>query len=147
MTKWPSIPIEIAPLSHATVLRQLRLLGSPDPVLREHSLAKTGPIQTDQNFYIVDAPFKPLLLESEVKAGQDGSGDNDFVYDVPTLARKIKAITGVLEVGLFFGKTGDQVQAEGGQGGQKPVAVYFGMEDGSVTVKDHQHQPAHPDNA
>lgn len=134
ITKWPSIPIEVAPISHATVMRQLKLLGSINPILREHTLAKTGPVQTDQGFYIIDAPFKPLLTEKDVKDGQDGSGKNG-VWDVHSLAHAIKAISGVLEVGLFFGKTGDEVQAAGGQGGQKPVACYFGNQDGSVSVR------------
>lgn len=134
MTKWPSIPIEVAPISHATVMRQLKLLGSIEPKLREHSLAKTGPVQTDQGFYIIDAPFKPLLDDADVKAGKDGSG-KDGVYDVATLAAKIKAISGVLEVGLFCGPNGYETQAAGAQGGQKPVAVYFGLEDGEVDVK------------
>ncbi|KEQ65574.1 ribose 5-phosphate isomerase A [Aureobasidium melanogenum CBS 110374] len=120
ITKWPSIPIEVAPIAHATVMRQLKLIGSINPVLREHTLAKTGPIQTDQGFYIIDAPFKPLLTQEDVTA----------------LAHKIKSISGVLEVGLFFGPNGYEVQAAGGQGGQKPVAAYFGNEDGSVSVKE-----------
>ena len=98
-------------------------------------MVKAGPIQTDQGFYIIDAPFKSLLTASDVKAGKDGSG-KDGVYDVATLAHKIKAISGVLEVGLFFGPTGDETQATGGQGGQKPVAVYFGLEDGEVRVRE-----------
>lgn len=118
-------------------MRQLKLLGSVNPILREHTLAKTGPVQTDQGFYIIDAPFKQLLTQSDVAAGKDGSG-KDGVWDVATLAGKIKAITGVLEVGLFFGKDGYQTQAEGGQGGQKPVAAYFGNQDGSVSVKSAQ---------
>lgn len=53
-----------------------------------------------------------------------------------TLAREIKLIEGVLSVGLFVGENGAQVaKREGGKGGQKPVAAYFGMEDGSVVVK------------
>lgn len=76
------------------------------------------------------------------------------------LATAIKAISGVLEVGLFVGMNGAQAarfgQAGGRelekwpvggvtpfgrigaiapQGGQKPVAVYFGMQDGSVTMR------------
>ncbi|KAF1348882.1 ribose 5-phosphate isomerase A-domain-containing protein [Delphinella strobiligena] len=134
LTQWKSIPIEVAPISYHTVIRQLKLLGSVNPILREHTLAKTGPVQTDQSFYIIDAPFKPLLTEEDVKNGKDGSG-KDGVWDVSSLAHAIKAISGVLEVGLFFGPTGDEVQAMGGQGGQKPVACYFGNEDGSVSVK------------
>lgn len=134
LTQWPTIPIEIAPIAYASVLRELRALGSPAPVLREHTLSKTGPVQTDQSFYIVDAPFKQLLTSKDLAAGKDGSG-KDGVWDVDTLARTIKGIAGVLEVGLFHGINGIQAQALGLQGGQKPVAVYFGLEDGEVEVK------------
>lgn len=57
------------------------------------------------------------------------------MWEVDQLAARIKEITGVLEVGLFHGKNGFQAQAEGGEGGQKPVAVYFGSEDGEVKVR------------
>ncbi|CAC9890018.1 unnamed protein product, partial [Aureobasidium pullulans] len=137
ISKWPSIPIEVAPIAHATVMRQLKLIGSVDPVLREHTLAKTGPVQTDQGFYIIDAPFKPLLIQEDVKNGKDGSG-KDGQWEVTALAHKIKSISGVLEVGLFYGPNGYEVQAAGGQGGQKPVAAYFGNEDGTVGVKEAQ---------
>lgn len=136
LTKWKSVPIEVAPIAHASVLRSLKLLGSTDAKLREHSLAKTGPIQTDQSFYIIDAEFPPLLTSADIAAGKDGSGKNG-VWEVETLARRIKEIVGVLEVGLFCGLDGVAAQAQGaaGQGGQKPVAVYFGAEDGGVVVK------------
>lgn len=134
LTNWPSIPIEIAPIAHASVLAELRGLGSIDPQLREHSLAKTGPIQTDQGFYIVDAPFKKLLTSLDVKNGQDGSG-KDGVWDVETLASRIKEIVGVLDVGLFCGPNGYSMMKAAGKGGQKPVAVYFGLEDGEVLVR------------
>ncbi|KAK3627731.1 ribose-5-phosphate isomerase rki1 [Elasticomyces elasticus] len=133
LTKWPSIPIEVAPIAHASVLRELRIIGSPDAKLREHSMAKTGPIQTDQSFYIIDAPFKTLLSPQDVKDGKDGSG-KDGQWDVDALAARIKMINGVLEVGLFHGMNGYETQAAGLQGGQKPVAVYFGEEDGEVSV-------------
>lgn len=42
---------------------------------------------------------------------------------------------GVLSVGLFVGENGAQA-AKTGKGGQKPVAAYFGMEDGSVAVRN-----------
>ncbi|KAK4544916.1 hypothetical protein LTR36_003821 [Oleoguttula mirabilis] len=137
LTNWPSIPIEVAPIAHASVLRELKMLGSPDPKLREHSLAKTGPIQTDQSFYIIDAPFKTLLSSLDVKNGADGSG-KDGVWDVETLAKRIKEINGVLEVGLFYGLNGKEAQAVGLQGGQKPVAVYFGLENGEISVKRYE---------
>ena len=134
LTNWPSVPIEVAPIAYQSVVRELKLLGSPLPVLREHSLSKTGPIQTDQSFYIIDAPFKTLLSGGDVENGGDGSG-KDGVWDVDSLARRIKDINGVLEVGLFHGLNGEEAQGMGLQGGQKPIAVYFGLADGGVTVK------------
>ncbi|TKA33545.1 hypothetical protein B0A50_00380 [Salinomyces thailandicus] len=137
LTSWPSIPIEVAPIAHASVLKELAVIGSPDAKLREHSLEKTGPIQTDQSFYIIDAPFPKLLSAFDVKNGADGSG-KDNQWDVTTLAERIKKINGVLEVGLFHGMNGDQAQAAGLQGGQKPVAVYFGLENGEVLKRDYK---------
>lgn len=134
LTAWPVIPIEVAPIAFASVIRELRLLGSPNPVIREQNVTKAGPIQTDQSFYIIDAPFKQLLTAGDVAEGKDGSG-KDGVWAVDELARKIKAINGVLEVGLFHGMTGHQTQALGMQGGQKPVAVYFGLKDGEVAMR------------
>ena len=53
------------------------------------------------------------------------------------LAGKIKSIEGVLSVGLFAGLNGVQAMAQKKRaGGQKPVAAYFGMEDGSVVVRE-----------
>jgi ribose 5-phosphate isomerase A len=84
-------------------------------------LEKSGPLKTDQGFYIVDAPF-PTALEAGL---------------VDALAKKIRDITGVLEVGLFCGFDGIEAELnEEAKGrGQKPVAVYFGMEDGSVKLR------------
>lgn len=135
LTKWPSIPIEVAPIGHVSVLRELELLGSKQPKLREHTLAKAGPIQTDQSFYIIDAPFATLLTPADVAAGRDGSGANGE-WEVSVLAERIKRITGVLEVGLFYGLNGDEAQAAGMKGGQKPVAAYFGTAEGEVTVQN-----------
>jgi len=133
LTKWPSVPIEVAPISAPSVLQALKLLGSVDPKIRLNPLAKSGPLKTDQDFYIIDAPFpKPLLIQ-----GDQGSGDGkDESWHVEALAKKIKDITGVLEVGLFCGYDGvEKIEKGYHVGGQKPVAVYFGMEDGSVTLR------------
>nr|POE72103.1 ribose-5-phosphate isomerase [Quercus suber] len=134
LTAWPTIPIEVAPIAYASVLKELRSLGSTAPVVREQALSKTGPVQTDQSFYIIDAPFPQLLTEADVQSGKDGSGKGG-AWDVDTLAHRIKAINGVLEVGLFHGINGIQAQALGLQGGQKPVAVYFGLENGETEVR------------
>jgi ribose 5-phosphate isomerase A len=152
LTHWPSIPIEVAPISAPSVLLGLKRLGSTFPKIRLNQDAKSGPLKTDQAFYIIDAPFpQPLLLASDSgvgvqKAATDGEGggegggrmreDVGGPWRVDVLAERIKAITGVLEVGLFFGVDGIEAAEKGvKEGGQKPVAVYFGMEDGSVQVR------------
>jgi len=52
------------------------------------------------------------------------------------LGRRLKRIVGILEIGLFFGRNGLQVASAGEEsGGQKPVAAYFGMENGEVEIR------------
>ncbi|KAF2861794.1 ribose 5-phosphate isomerase A [Piedraia hortae CBS 480.64] len=128
LTSWPSVPIEVAPIAYVSVLKELEGLGAKAPKVREHTISKSGPVQTDQSFYIVDAPFARL------RNGLDGEGEGEG-WDVISLARAIKEINGVLEVGLFCGLNGEEAREKGVPGGQKPVAVYFGTEDGEVYVK------------
>ncbi|KAL4819653.1 ribose 5-phosphate isomerase A-domain-containing protein [Aspergillus spinulosporus] len=134
LSNWKYIPIEVAPIAAKRVLTALRRLGSINPVLRPQTGSKLGPLKTDQDFYIIDAPFPTLLTKADIAAGKDGSG-KDGIWEVDTLSLAIKQIPGVLEVGIFSGVTGPQAQALGGIGGQKPVAAYFGMPDGSVQVR------------
>ncbi|RDW79026.1 ribose-5-phosphate isomerase RKI1 [Aspergillus mulundensis] len=138
LSNWKYIPIEVAPIAAKRVLPALKQLGSIDPVLRPQATpsagSKLGPLKTDQDFYIIDAPFQTLLTKADVAAGKDGSG-KDGIWEVDALSLAIKQIPGVLDVGIFSGMTGPQAQALGGIGGQKPVAAYFGMPDGSVQVR------------
>lgn len=134
LTNWKYIPIEVAPIAAYRVLNKLLELGAIDPVIRTNKDLKQGPLKTDQDFFLIDAPFKPLLTKADVANGQDGSG-KDGVWEVNALAREIKQITGVLDVGIFSGLTGPEATAAGGVGGQRPVAAYFGMPDGSVSVR------------
>lgn len=133
LTNWPTIPIEVVPLAAPRVLTQLKLLGSPAPFIRV-TPGIGNHLKTDQSLFIVDAPFPPLLLPEDIAAGKTEDRVNG-VWSVDNLAAKIKQIQGVLEVGIFSGKTGPQAQATGGIGGQKPVAAYFGMPDGSISAK------------
>lgn len=75
-----------------------------------------------------------MLIASDIAAGKDGSGKNG-VWEVQALAKAIRGIPGVLEVGIFTGLTGSEAAKYGVKGGQRPVACYFGMQDGTVTVK------------
>lgn len=134
LSSWKSIPIEVAPIAAHRVILKLKELGSVNPVIRVSASVKEGPLKTDQGFFIIDAPFKPLLIKADLEAGQDGNG-KDCVWAVGALARKINEIVGVLEVGVFQGLTGPQATATGGIGGQRPVAAYFGMADGTVAVR------------
>ena len=68
--------------------------------------------------------------------GLGGKGDGGK-WEVETLAREIKLIEGVLSVGLFVGLNGYQAEkVSEGRGGQKPIAAYFGMADGSVVIRN-----------
>lgn len=145
LTKWPTIPIEVEPLATDVVLSALRELGSTQPRLREGQITKAGPIKTDQDNFIVDAPFPTLLLPQDVQQyiPKDGMRKSlegkglDGIWEVANLAREIKLIEGVLSVGLFVGENGVQASQKGAnRGGQKPVAAFFGMEDGSVVVRE-----------
>lgn len=125
-------------------MARLRVLGSKSPsgvgpFIREGHMQKAGPIKTDQDFFIIDAPFpQPLLISADLTSSRTGHGEGG-VWEVETLARTIKEINGVLGVGLFCGPTGPEAKAAGVIGGQRPVACYFGMEDGTVTVR-HAHE-------
>ena len=144
LTKWPTIPIEVEPLAIAAVLSSLRDLGSSDPTVRAGAQEKTGPIKTDQDNFIIDAPFPSLLLPKDTEGTHSSQSEGERtkgngkegVWEVQKLAREIKLIEGVLSVGIFSGQNGEEAAAKGLHiGGQKPVAAYFGMQDGSVVVR------------
>jgi len=135
LTAWKTIPIEIAPLAAPTIKRILITLGSPDPKIRQGGSAKAGPVVTDNGMWIIDAPFPPLVLAKDLKGHDKGDGEHG-TWEVHHLGRRLKRIVGVLEVGLFHGRNGSQVAAAGEEGGgQKPIAAYFGMENGEVEIR------------
>lgn len=135
LTNWKTIPIEIAPLAAPTIKRILITLGAPDPKIRQGGSAKAGPVVTDNGMWIIDADFPTLKLMSDLKDGEKGDGTNG-VWEVHALGRRLKRCVGVLEVGLFHGRNGLQVASAGEEGGgQKPVAAYFGMQNGEVEIR------------
>ncbi|KAE9972813.1 hypothetical protein BLS_008746 [Venturia inaequalis] len=147
LTGWKTIPIEVAPMSIRSVQHSLTLLGSTEPVVRLGPMLKSGPLKTDQDFFIIDALFpKPLMTHADVAAGKGKGDGSDGTWEVNNLSKAIKAVTGVLEVGLFCGIDGitaKELHEKGDKklaahGGQKPVACYFGMEDGSVVERHRQ---------
>lgn len=140
LTKWPTIPIEVETKSARQVMQRLKVLGSKSPTgagpfLREGLITKSGPIKTDQDFYIIDAPFPaPLMIQQDILAGKEADPAHG-IWEVEALARTIKEINGVLAVGLFCGPTGPEAEAAKVIGGQRPLACYFGMPDGTVTLR------------
>jgi len=134
LTNWKTIPIEVAPIAAHQVMGRLKALGAIRSFIREGVIAKVGPIKTDQDFYIVDAEFSRLLIGEDIMAGAEGKGAGG-TWEVEHLARAIKDISGVLEVGIFCGPTGPEAARAEVVGGQRPIACYFGMQDGSVTVR------------
>ena len=146
--------MEVQPFAVKAVLSRLRALGSREPVVRvrEEGMEKPEPKRTDQDNFIVDAPFGKLVLARDRKVkGSEGSGGTIAVggqvegegeegrgrqWEVEELAKEIKLIEGVLSVGIFCGMNGEEMLAQGGKaGGQKPVAAYFGMANGDVVVR------------
>jgi ribose 5-phosphate isomerase A len=133
LSSWKTIPIEILPKAAAIVKETLITLGSSDPKIRQGGTAKAGPVVTDNGNWIIDAPFLPLYLPSDLTDGDRGDGKNG-TWEVHALGEKLKQVVGIVEVGLFHGINGFQVASSGEQG-QKPVAAYFGMENGEVEIR------------
>lgn len=115
--------------------RILITLGSINPTIRQGGSAKAGPVVTDNGMWIIDAPFATLKIQKDLKDGEKGDGTNG-VWEVHALGKRLKEIVGVLETGLFHGRNGIQLCNAGEEGGgQKPIAAYFGMENGEVEVR------------
>ncbi|KAI0997392.1 hypothetical protein K3495_g10793, partial [Podosphaera aphanis] len=93
LTAWPTIPIEIAPLAAPTIKRILITLGSSDPKIRQGGSAKAGPVVTDNGMWIIDAPFPPLALRSDLKEDDPGDGSRG-TWEVTQLGRRLKRIVG-----------------------------------------------------
>ncbi|KAK1851982.1 ribose 5-phosphate isomerase a [Colletotrichum chrysophilum] len=133
LTNWKAIPIEVLPMSAPDVLDRLTDLGSIKPIVRPGLPAKAGEAVTDNGMWIIDAPFPQLLLPSDVEAG--ASRNAAGAWEVSALAKELLLIPGIVEIGIFHGLNGLQAAQAGKFGlAQKPVAAYFGMEDGSVKV-------------
>ncbi|KAK9417680.1 putative Ribose 5-phosphate isomerase a [Seiridium unicorne] len=133
LTNWVGVPIEVQPLFTERVRRQLITMGSIKPFIRSGLPGKAGPIVTDNGNHIIDAPFPPLLLNSE----KDKTDPSKGLWTVNELAVRLKNMQGVLETGIFSGYNGPEsrtllVDAE------KPIIAYFGMADGSVETREAQ---------
>merc|ERR1712000_497239 len=134
-TTWKNIPIEVLPLSAPDVLLRLQALGSPAPAVRSGLPSKAGECVTDNGMWIIDAPFPPLLLPSDLTPEVDGLGKGGL-WEVSKLAEELLRTPGIVEIGLFHGFNGTQAVGLGKEGqAQKPVAAYFGTVDGKVDVQ------------
>jgi ribose 5-phosphate isomerase A len=88
------VPLEVLPFAVPLVMRKIKKLKGK-PVLRE-GRGKVGPVVTDNGNVIVDAYFGPIRSPAD-------------------LGSKLKALSGVVETGLFVGMAD---------------AVYFGKPSG-----------------
>jgi ribose 5-phosphate isomerase A len=140
-TNWTAgIPIEVDPFFATDVLADLEALGSISPRIRLGLPAKAGECVTDNGNWIIDAPFKPLRLKRDLPGDASAEGADklaDHDWEVSKLAAALKGLPGVIETGLFWGLNGIEAEASGLRRAspQKPVAAYFGMENGEVEVK------------
>ncbi|KAK4209977.1 ribose 5-phosphate isomerase [Rhypophila decipiens] len=125
------IPIEVLPMAAPRVLDELKRIGSENPKIRLGLPGKAGAIVTDNGMWIIDAPFPPLMFPDDDEKRERVQNAANGVWFVDDLADHLIKIPGVAEIGLFSGKNGQEVAT----GAQKPVAAYFGMEDGKVQRK------------
>jgi ribose 5-phosphate isomerase A len=116
------------------VLRDIKHLGSQEPKIRQGLPAKAGPVVTDNGMWLIDAPFLPLLLPKDINNGIEGGNGENGIWTVDSLADRLIKIPGIVEIGLFTGMNGYELEAGYG-GAQKPVAAYFGMADGNVEIR------------
>jgi ribose 5-phosphate isomerase A len=137
-TRWKTVPIEVLPLAAPDVLACLKKLGSDNPVIRSGLPSKAGECVTDNGMWIIDAPFKPLRLPSDgtimPKASVGTAGTENLsdvlTWEIDTLAEQLIRLPGVVEIGLFYGRQGTDHASS-----QKPLAAYFGMQDGTVFIR------------
>jgi ribose 5-phosphate isomerase A len=131
-TSWKKgIPIEVLPMAADRVLQELVAIGAREPRIRSGLPGKAGSVVTDNGMLLIDAPFAPLLLPRNVEDGVNSGDGQHGIWTVDKLADRLIKIVGVVETGIFAGKNGFEAQG----GAQKPVAAYFGMQDGSVEVQ------------
>ncbi|KAK1970979.1 ribose 5-phosphate isomerase A [Colletotrichum eremochloae] len=137
LTNWKAIPIEVLPMSAPDVLDRLTALGAVKPLVRPGAPGKAGEVVTDNGMWLIDAPFPQLLLPQDLtdvssqQLGRNAAG----AWEVSALSKELLMIPGIVEIGIFHGVNGLQAAQAGKEGlAQKPVAAYFGMEDGSVKV-------------
>ncbi|KAK7957703.1 hypothetical protein PG988_012551 [Apiospora saccharicola] len=130
------ICVAVMPRRTEYVRRELISMGSRKPYVRSGLPGKAGPVVTDNGMNLIDAPFPPLLLNSEREREDPSKG----LYTVESLSKSIGALEGVIGVGIFSGPTGPEAKDQRKRGGQKPVMVYFGMEDGSVQTLESTNQ-------
>ena len=101
-TVWlKGVPIEVVPLAHVPVTLKLEAAGAK--VVLRMAKAKAGPVVSDNGNFILDAHF----------------GELDAKRTPAALEQEIRAITGVVDCGLFVGMVDE---------------AYIGAEDGGVIV-------------
>jgi ribose 5-phosphate isomerase A len=88
--KFP-IPVEVLPIAAQVVERELSAIGAIDIALRM-AVKKDGPVITENRNFILDVKFREIHK---------------------ALERDIKAVPGVIESGLFWGRDVEILVAEG----------------------------------
>lgn len=134
-TKWTSgIPIEVDPFFATDIIADLQALGALAPGIRLGLPSKAGECVTDNGNWLIDAPFRPLRHKNSPPA--DGVGPMKE-WEVSELGAALKGLTGVVETGLFWGMNGIEAEKNNLRRAntQKPIAAYFGMEDGGVEIR------------
>ncbi|KAI0203989.1 ribose 5-phosphate isomerase [Astrocystis sublimbata] len=131
LEKWAYVPVEVAPVAAELARQALIDLGSIDPVIRFSKDTSTY-LVTDNHNFLIDAPFPTLLLNSQADQIDPEKG----IWTPDALTAKIRGILGVLEVGIFSGKTGPEATEAGPDvEGVRPIQIYYGKTDGGFETQ------------
>ena len=124
--------MEVEPLAANTVMAQLERLGSRGPRLREGQMAKAGPIKTDQDNFIVDAPFRKLLLPKDIKVREkEKVEDGDALVAGAGVGRRVSL--GPAAEGAI-GVDGGNLDGEGREWEVEALAREIKMIEGVLSV-------------
>ncbi|CAD6574955.1 MAG: ribose-5-phosphate isomerase rki1 [Cyphobasidiales sp. Tagirdzhanova-0007] len=129
-SKWKQgVPIEVAPFAWASVLNKLQKMGCTSPKLRMGK-AKAGPVVTDNGNFVIDAHWDEVYMQDPAELLHRIKMYVPSIFPLFSILIDVNAnsfffnatrLTGVLEVGLFC---------------KMAKAAFFGMEDGTVLVRN-----------
>ena len=151
-SKWKQgVPIEVAPFAWASVLNKLQKMGCTSPKLRMGK-AKAGPVVTDNGNFVIDAHWDEVYMQDPAELLHRIKMYVPSIFPLFSILIDVNAnsfffnatrLTGVLEVDTFSCNKfpldkPDRlfIRAQVGLFCKMAKAAFFGMEDGTVLVRN-----------